>query len=458
MARLPLFNVQRLTALLRSRAPVGVTELAAAMGVKRTTVQHRLAGLGPDLVKMGASRRICYALRRSLRDLGNQWPIWRIDERGNACEWVRLEAFHDRLWRVAWPTWAPAWARHFSNPEGLWQGFPFFLADGRPQGFLGQAIARNCSRSLQVPEDLQQWGDDDTVAFMHHEGVDLPGNLVCGGDCLQQALARIQVPTRDEEPSYAQRAAQAAERMPGTSVGGVQPKFAVATLAPDGAVRHLLVKFSPTLDQATGRRWADLLLAEAHAHAVLAGAGLALPGTRVLDQGGRRFLEVPRFDRTAGGGRLGTVSLAALHSAAVGVPHRGWTAAVEALRQAHLTDKRAVKTARRLETFGGLIGNTDMHAGNLSFWLDSRLPFQVAPAYDMLPMLWAPGPQGELSKRRFAPPAPSATLREEWQEVAGWAEAFWRGLLDEPRLSREFAGLAESALATVVAMSGTRGR
>lgn len=448
----PTANSRKLTSLLMTRAPVSVPELAPVLGVKCSTVQRWLAGLGPEVVKMGASRRICYALRRSLRDAGNHWPIWCIDEHGKAREWVRLEAFHNQLWRVSWPSWAPAWARHLSNPEGLWQGFPFFLADGRPQGFLGQAITRTGSRSLQVPGDPQQWGDDDTVVFMHHEGLDLPGNLVFGGDCLQQALARNQVPTRDEEPSYAQRAAQAAETMPGTFVGGVQPKFAVATLAPDGAVRHLLVKFSPTLDQAAGRRWADLLLAEAHAHAVLAAAGLALPGSRVLDQGGRRFLEVPRFDRTAGGGRLGTVSLAALHSAIGGAPHQGWAAAVEALRLSRLTNVGAVATARQLETFGGLIGNTDMHDGNLSFWLDSRLPFRVAPAYDMLPMLWAPGRQGELPKRRFAPPAPSAIDRDEWLEVAGWAEMFWRNLLDDPRLSREFARVAESALATVMAL------
>jgi hypothetical protein len=131
---------------------------------------------------------------------------------------------------------------------------------------------------------------------------------------------------------------------------------------------------------------------------------------------------------------------------------------VESLWQAGLTDEGAVTTARRLQTFGELIGNTDMHAGNLSFWLDTSLPFRVAPAYDMLPMLWAPGPQGELTDRTFAPPAPSTMNRDEWQEIAGWAEQYWRGLLDEPRLSAEFAKLAESALATVTAMASSGSR
>jgi hypothetical protein len=319
-------------------------------------------------------------------------------------------------------------------------------------------MARNCSQSLQVPADPRQWTDDDTVVFMHHEGVDLPGALVFGGTTLDRALTRIASCAGDEESSYPARAAQAAEMMPGTSAGGEQPKFAVVARSATGIARHLLVKFSPLLDQPTGRRWADLLVAEAHAHSFLSTVGLANSAARVLDREGRRFLEIPRFDRTASGGRLGIVSLEALHAAAVGVPDGRWAEAVESLRQAGLTDEGAVTTARRLQTFGELIGNTDMHAGNLSFWLDNSLPFRVAPAYDMLPMLWAPGPQGELTDRTFAPPAPSTMNRDEWQEIAGWAEQYWRGLLDDPRLSAEFAKLAESALATVTAMASSRSR
>jgi hypothetical protein len=49
----------------------------------------------------------------------------------------------------------------------LWQGFPFFPGDARPQGFLGRTIARRVSRGLQVPDDPRQWSDEDIVVFLH---------------------------------------------------------------------------------------------------------------------------------------------------------------------------------------------------------------------------------------------------------------------------------------------------
>jgi hypothetical protein len=49
------------------------------------------------------------------------------------------------------------------------------------------------------------------------------------------------------------------------------------------------------------------------------------------------------------------------------------------------------------------MGKTDRHSGSLAFYLNGYLPFQIAPAYDMLPMFWAPSPQGELIARLFQP-------------------------------------------------------
>jgi serine/threonine protein kinase HipA of HipAB toxin-antitoxin module len=137
-----------------------------------------------------------------------------------------------------------------------------------------------------------------------------------------------------------------------------------------------------------------LLLCEFHAHEVLAENGLATAGAHILDAAGRRFLEVPRFDRVGAGGRRGAVSLESLHAAAVaGVARRDWPTAALELFHEGLVDAEAVSAVRRLHAFGELIGNTDMHFGNLTFWLGDTLPFQVAPAYDMLPMLWAPSGQ-----------------------------------------------------------------
>jgi hypothetical protein len=109
-----------------------------------------LADLGPELVTLGATRSTRYALRRPLANAGSAWPIYRIDAQGRAQPWAEISSLWERNWRITWAGNEPAWAGHFSNSSGLWQGFPFFLADIRPQGFLGRSLARRFSQSLSV--------------------------------------------------------------------------------------------------------------------------------------------------------------------------------------------------------------------------------------------------------------------------------------------------------------------
>jgi len=449
MPRPATTTIRDLVPLLRSRVPVSATEMAGMLGVNRTTIVRVLGDFGDDLVVMGGSRRTRYALRRNVRGTGNRWPVFRIDEGGQAQEWAVVEALQERLWRVNWAGEAPAWAEHFSTREGLWNGFPFFLGDARPQGFLGRSIARRVSRSLQVPDDPRMWSDDDILVFLEMEGEDLPGDLVVGEACLRRALGRALSGVPTQESRYPELAGLVASGIVGSSAGGEQPKFLATSEVHESTRSDVLVKFSPPLAQATGRRWADLLLAECHAHAVLERVGLGMPSARIVDLDGRRFLEIQRFDRTPGSGRRGVVSLESLHAAASGVPAREWTEAVTELERAGLVDGAAVVTTQRLQAFGELIGNTDMHFGNLAFWLEDSLPFRVVPAYDMLPMLWAPGPQGELSERRFSPDPPVPAALAAWREAAGWAAEYWQNLSDDARLSREFAGFAREAILTV---------
>lgn len=110
-------------------------------------------------------------------------------------------------------------------------------------------------------------------------------------------------------------------------------------------------------------------------------------------------------------------------------------------------DSRAI--IRRLSAFGELIGNTDMHFGNLAFFLNDTLPLRVTPAYDMLPMLWSPGSQGELIERRFAPAPPVPAMTDAWREAAGWAEDFWARVAGDERLSDVFARIATDAVETL---------
>ena len=272
MARPRSISPRDIAPLLRSRGPVSAIELSVALGVNRSTVVRGLALFGEELLSMGKTRRTRYALRRDLGAYGNAWPVYRIDESGRAEKWLQLESLHDRLWRVQWAGEAPAWARHFANAEGLWNGFPFFLGDVRPQGFLGRALAQKLSLTHQLADDPRNWNDDDIMVFLQSAGADLPGHHVVGDVCLRQALGHAVHREADSRDRYPELASLASQGTVGSSAGGEQPKF-LASLREADSWHHVLVKYSPPMDQAVGRRWADLLLAEYHAHEVLAEHG-----------------------------------------------------------------------------------------------------------------------------------------------------------------------------------------
>lgn len=454
MARVPKISRDRLVSVIRSRGPVSATELGALFGVNRTTIVRRLTDFGGELAILGETRSTRYLLRQQIDGIGNCWPLFRIDGEGRASEWGRLEAFHDGLWRICWRDDPPEWARFFTEENGLWSGFPFFLGDVRPQGFLGRVIAGRISKVLRLPEDPRRWSDQNIMVFLQAAGESLPGNVVVGQDCLRRALAEAveivqshAIREQDRDAEYPIRAMEIARDLPGSSAGGEQPKFLV-TIVSEEEHQQVLVKFSAPLEQETGRRWADLLACEFHAHQVLAEAGLSVAGARLLDAGGRRFLEVPRFDRKGKSGRLGVVTLEALSAASVGL-ERDWIATVEALADLGLVDSQVLERVRLLQSFGELIGNTDMHAGNLAFFLDDHLPLQVTPCYDMLPMLWAPGPQGEIVERSFVPAPPLPEMTGPWRVAASMAENFWERVTADDRISPDFRRKSALALEVV---------
>ena len=462
MARPAQLASTDLTLHLQAGGAMTAQGLADRLRVDRSTVARGLGRLGESVVTLGAARRARYALRRAVRSVGDRWPVYRVDATGRASEWARLHALHGGF-LIEWAGEPPAWAEQAVDREGFVDGFPFFLGDSRPQGFLGRRQARRVAEALRLPEDPRSWGNDDTLVFLQAEGDDLPGDLIVGEAplrCVQarafdSAVADEAIAERSRAARYPELAAQvSAGGLAGSSAGGEQPKFLTAVRRRDGAVQAVLVKFSPPMDTPVGRRWADLLAAEAHALAVLAEHGLATAGARALDAGGRRFLEVARHDRQGAHGRRGVVSLEALHGTFAEGAAADWHAAAEALARAELLDAAGLDAVRRLHSFGELIGNSDMHFGNLSFWLGDARPFRPAPAYDMLPMAWAPSTQGEVVERAFAPRAPLPGALPAWGEAAAWAEEFWRRVAADAAVSREFRARAREAGALVARMRG----
>jgi len=460
MARPTSIDPAQLTLRLQSGGPAGAQDLAAALGVDRRTVQRALQQIGSAVVQLGRTRHTRYALRRPIQSQIGSLRFARLNAVGVAHEWGTLTALHGG-WRLEWasPAVRPDWADQVHDHAGFCEGLPFFISDLRPQGFLGRAIARRLPGRFGFPPDPRNWNDDQTIIYLREWGDDLPGNLVLGDEMTARALLN-RVPANDVTPEtrathYPALADQANAGEPvGSSVEGEQPKFTAWLQVPNsGLVRSVIVKYTDRLDTPTGRRWADLLAAESMAvRRIMASSRADAEATlpRIFDCDQRRFYELPRFDRIGSHGRRGVVSLRALHDAgftggdtndwavaAAGLHERGWMSAA---------DLRAVRL-RRL--FGRLIGNTDMHFGNLTFFLDFELPLRLAPTYDMLPMQWAPRPGGATPAPAFAPAAPLPEELELWPLAADMAVDFWEGVKSDSRISEGFRSHATAALRAV---------
>jgi hypothetical protein len=106
---------------------------------------------------------------------------------------------------------------------------------------------------------------------------------------------------------------------------------------------------------------------------------------------------------------------------------------------------------RRIATFGQLIGNTDMHFGNLSFFHSFGAPLALAPVYDMLPMMYAPIAGDELPQRQYEPPLPVADNLDIWPAIAERAVEYWSAVARHELISPDFARLARENAARLAA-------
>ncbi len=185
-----------------------------------------------------------------------------------------------------------------------------------------------------------------------------------------------------------------------------------------------LVKFTAETDNTVTRRWRDLLLAEHLAGRVLTDAGLPAVESQIVDIGPRRFLEVERFDRVGPLGRRAVHSLTSLDSEFVGDAVSPWPVLAARLATSGIITSEAAEVATILYAFGVLIGNTDMHNGNLSFVSEHGRPYQIAPAYDTLPMAFRPGSGGNLPDRLNPANLLACVPPATWRQALDLAEAY----------------------------------
>jgi hypothetical protein len=129
------------------------------------------------------------------------------------------------------------------------------------------------------------------------------------------------------------------------------------------------------------------------------------------------------------------------HSSAEYLGHLDdWPRASDDLLETHRLDAADARRMRWHDVFGQLIGNTDRHFGNISFFVAQDNTLRLAPVYDMLPMLLAPH-GAHLVARHFDPAPPTAANFDLWPDAAIHAVAYWDRLATSAELSSGFREL-----------------
>ncbi len=423
--------------------PLAARQLAESIGTSQPTISRALATLGVEVVRIGRARSIQYALRDTVRGLPDI-AIFRVDAEGRI---RRLGALI--------PVRPGGFVMHQADGVLLHShGIPWWLFDMRPQGYLGRAYAARHATELGLPARLADWSDTDALRALIAHGHDVVGNLLLG-EAARDRFLNAQRPDPVEMDEYVHLAQQAVRgELPGSSAGGEQPKFTAYAATPEGA-QHVIVKFSEPEAGPVSERWRDMLLAEHMALETLNTAGIAAARSRILDVDAQRFLELARFDRVGALGRCALHSLAALDAEFVGATENGWAGIARSLADAGVIRPEAAEGAALLWAFGTLIGNTDMHAGNLSFVAEHGRRFELSPAYDMTPMAFRPTAGGALVDTLNAAVISADVDNDTWRRALDLARAFVERVAAERRFSRRFSPCI-TALAAHLAAAGEK--
>ena len=446
---------QDLFRYLRGNGPTPSSELVAHFGISRATLSRRVQELGNAVITIGSARATQLAARHE--DVSDSIPLYRVTEGGQVETIGGLTPIREGE-QTQWflnPKEAPKALTEGEFKDGLYPGWPWFLEDLRPSGFLGRAFGKRMAHLLQIKEKPEEWTDLELLTTLTGFGSSLQGNFILGDrralNDFQEHKVEISQgyyrnSTTSAYPEMAQRALDEDEAY-GSSAGGEQPKFTTMICdTPDSDPRAVIVKFSPKLDTPVGRRWADLLHAEHLANQVLADAGFDAARTRVFELQGRVFLESERFDRVGQFGRRGLVSLRALDAAHLGLGQGTWAKSARKLHAEKWITAEDCERMIRLHCFGELIANTDMHWGNLSFFLPEQSPYPLAPIYDMLPMRFRPSGTGEVVEREFKPTLPKPEDQNAWLEMHPHALAFWQRVAEHTKISNDFKVVASSII------------
>lgn len=419
------------------QGPRSAPELRQSLAISQATFS-RLVSAHDEVVQFGKARATRYALIKPIRGI-SMFPLWQVGEQGSASQFG-----------VLYPCW-PQGSCLVALSSGEWQwfdGLPWYLTDLRPQGFLGRAWGRAVATQTHLPDDIRLWQEDEVLYALRAYTGENAGGWLIGEDNYQRWLIapeRVAVPQLDKARCYSRLAEEAiAGDIVGSSAGGEQPKFGCYVQTAQGS-QNVLVKFSAREQSIVSARWSDLLIAESIALSVLSDTDIsASHATLIGSDTGQVFLESLRFDCVGVHGRRQIVSLEALQSEFVSSPAT-WPVVTHQLAVQGIIDEHSHQQTEKIWAFGRLIANSDMHAGNLSFYLSSP-PMVIAPVYDMLPMSFAPSSSGAMRNEAVDIKVETTASKAAWEFALPLAEQFWQRVLDDPRISAGFHDIARAML------------
>ena len=405
---------------LRETGMATAAQLTQATGKSQATISRMLREVDAQIVRLGRVRAARYAIPESILGLPAQMPLYWDGKPWGTLTFITGNRIHVAAHRV----------------DVVTQGeLPWFLDHFRLQGFTGRAWAAK----LGFDANPDNWSLAQTLFVHCQHAYDAPG-AVSGGRPAVDVMVSVPGGVAAKRAAYDKFADDINSTLPaGSSAAGEQPKFLVTENGTDNATaQRLIVKFSPPRGTPFGERWHDLLCAEKIALDTLRAHGLPASTARLVHSKRRTYFESVRFDRVGLYGKLHALPLSAIHRGFVHGPQRNWADSCDALvRQRRLLQADALNVRVLLE-YGRLIGNTDMHFGNLSLFVPdvAAARFTLAPAYDMLPMRFRPDMhRDELGYTPVTPTSATPGHEPAWQQARELALAFWRTVADTELIS-----------------------
>ena len=416
---LPELRLDQAILTVLAQAPsMTALELQRATGKSQASVSLALNRLDDAVCKMGAARSTRYARTHPILGLDARQVIGLAGPHPDEGLFGELYFLHGNQMHVRGPR-KSAWLCQNT--------LPWWLSTLRPQGYLGRQYAR---LRPDLPVDPDDWSLSQTLYMAANHFHDPPGAFAIGSHAAPPS-ADVALARRGK--AFDDIADASAQGLPaGSSAGGEQPKFVCRV---NGTA--VVVKFTPPRGTPFGERWHDLLQLEHMANTVLREHAVPSAQTELVSTRKRSYLQSTRFDRIGANGKRHVVAAAPVHEAFVKGPRRHWIATAAALTAQKLLAPEHLRSIACIYLFGQFIGNTDMHFGNLSFFVDdiTRPVFVPTPVYDMLPMAWRPGLHGgELDLVPIHPQRQPAGFEAEAQQARAWAMEFWERAAQLPAL------------------------